>query len=267
MNGLFQFCLPESFHPREFLRTPNLIHQADDARYFMSLILTKTARGQVDQFGNVRLMAKYLRNIMHKHRYNHVVDALLERGAVERVPYQVGKQSFGYRLAERFRDDKHVRIAAEDFRLIDRLRSFHEEAEHERQSRMKPEHFALERHQQLLTIDGNQVRDIIASLPQRSNPWDSQGVLVRDIEDRDFHVNVGRFGRLSNNITSMKLEIRPALRLRSEPLQHVDIRCCQPALIGRELRSKTEDKAQSGRRKEQATEAGQAGSIVPRRGC
>ena len=236
MNSPFQVRLPESFRPGEFLRTPKLIRLADDARYFISLILTKTARGQVDQFGNVRLMAKYLRNIMHKHHYHHVVDALLERGAVERVAYEVGKRSFGYRLAERFRDDKHVRIAAEDPRLIDRLRLFHEQAELARQSRMKPVHFALERHQQRLTIDGDQARDIIASLPQRSNPWDCQGVLVRDIEDRDFHVNVGRFGRLSNNITSMKREIRPALRLQSEPLHHVDIRCCQPALIGKAAR-------------------------------
>jgi hypothetical protein len=191
MNSPFQFRLPESFHPAGFLRTPQLQRREDDARYFMSLILTKTARGNIDENGNVRLMAKHLRNIMHKHHYNHVVDALLDRGAVERVAYQVGKRSFGYRLAERFRDDKHVRIAAQDPRLIARLTAFHKKAEQDRQSRMKPVHFALERQQQRLTIDGNQARDIIESLPLASNPWDCQGVLVRDIEDRNFHVNVG----------------------------------------------------------------------------
>lgn len=211
MTPEFQFCLPESFRPAEFLRTPQLIRLADDARYFMSLILTKTARGQVDEFGNVRLMAKHLRSIMHKHHYNHVVDAFLDGGAIERVAYQVVKRSFGYRLADRFRGDKHVRIAAQDPRLIARLRQFHEQAEHERQSRMKPVHDALERHQQRLSIDGKQAHDIIESLPPASNPWDCQGILVRDIQEKDFHVNVGRYGRLSNNITSMKREIRPAL--------------------------------------------------------
>ena len=233
MKTPFAFCLPESFRPAEFLRTPKLIRLADDARYFMSLILTKTARGQVDEFGYVRLMAKHLRNIMHKHHYNHVVDSLHEHGAVVRVQYQVGEHSFGYRLGDRFRADKHIRIAVQDPRLIDRLRLFHEKAEQERQSRMKPVHFALERHQQRLSIDGKQARDIIESLPPASNPWDCQGILVRDIQEKDFHVNVGRYGRVSNNITSMKREIRPALRIGQEPLQHVDISCCQPALIGR----------------------------------
>ena len=266
MNGRFQFCLPESFQPPEFLRTPNLIRLADDARYLISLILTKTARGQVDQFGNVRLMAKYLRNIMHKHHYNHLVDALLERGAVERVAYEVGKRSFGYRLADRFRDDKHVRIGAQDSRLIARLTAFHRNAERERQSRMKPVHFALERHQQRLTIDGNQAREIIESLPQRSNPWDSQGVLVRDIEDRDFHVNVGRFGRLSNNITCMKREIRAALCLQSEPLQHVDIRCCQPALIGKAARETVGQAGHSTGELDKRDKASREAYMMPRHG-
>lgn len=233
MKPSYHFRLPESFQPREFLRTPELIYLADDARYFVSLILTKTARDQVDDSGHVRLMAKHLRSIMHKHHYKQVVDALLVGGAVKRVAYQVGECSFGYQLAERFHRDKHVRIAAQDPRLVDRLRLFHEQAEQERQSRMKPVHFALERHQRRLSIDVNQAREIIESLPPASNPWDCQGILVRDIQEKDFHVNVGRYGRLTNNITSMKREIRSALRLGSESLKHVDISCCQPALIGR----------------------------------
>ena len=241
MKPRFQFRLPGTFDPAEFLRTPKLIRLADDARYFIALILTKTARGDVDEFGNVRLMAKHLRNIMHPHRYNHVVDALLDGGAVERKPYQVGQRAFGYRLAERFRDDKHVRIPATDTRLIGRLTAFHTQTEQERRARLKPVHVALEKHQQRLTIDGDQARDVLKILPPESNPWDCQGLLVADIEQREFHLNIGRFGRLSNNITSMKREIRPALRLGQEPLQHVDIRCCQPALIGKAARAAREE--------------------------
>jgi hypothetical protein len=235
MTERFRFRLPESFHPNEFL-TPKLARYADDARYFVSLILTKASRGQVDECGNVLLMAKHLRNVMHKHHYNNVVDALVEGGAVDRVAYQVGERPFGYRLADRFRDDKHVRVAATDQRLIGRLKSFHEQAEHKRQARMKPVHFALERHQQRLTIESNQAREIIQSLPTKSNRFDVQGVLVRDIEEGEFHCNVGRYGRLSNNVTSMKRELRPALRVEGEPLQQVDIRCCQPALLSKVIR-------------------------------
>ena len=76
-------------------------------------------------------------------------------------------------------------------------------------------------------------------MPTSSNPWDCQGVLVRDIEDKEFHVNVGSYGRISNNLTSLKREIRPALRLGKESLQHVDIRCCQPGLIGKIVKGRT----------------------------
>jgi hypothetical protein len=244
----YQFRLPESFHPGELLRTFPLIRLADDARYFVSLILTKTARGQVDDSGYVRLKAKYLRSIMHKHDYNKVVDALLDGGAVERVAYQVGENSFGYQLAKRFLCDKHVRLAAKDPRLIGRLRLFHEQAECERHSRMKPVHFALERIQQQLKIDGDQAWEILESLPPKSNPWDCQGLLVRDIEDQDFHVNVGRYGRLSNNVTAMKRELRSALRHGSEPLKHVDIKCCQPALIGKVAKETTQQEDRTGQR-------------------
>ena len=187
---------------------------------------------------------------MHKHHYNHVVDALLVGGAVERVAYEVGECPFGYRLADRFRDEKHVRIAARDPRLIGRLQLFHEQAQRERHSRMKPVHFALERIQQQLRIDGDQAREIIQSLPAASNPWDCQGVLVRDIEDKEFHVNVGRYGRLSNNITSMKREIRSELRLGSESLKHVDIKCCQPALIGKVAKEEAQQQDRTGQRQQ-----------------
>jgi hypothetical protein len=182
---------------------------------------------------------------MHKYYYNKVVDALLVGGVVERVAYLVGQRSFGYRLTDRFRYDKHVRIEAKDPRLIDRLLLFHQQAEYDRLSRMKPVHLALERLQQQLTIDGDQAREIIDSLPADCNPWDCQGLLVRDIEDKEFHVNVGRYGRLSNNITAMKREIRPALRIGSNELHHVDIRCCQPALIGRVVKQAAENKQET----------------------
>jgi hypothetical protein len=231
MNPSYCFRLPESFQQGEFLRTPVLTQLADDARYFISTILTKTSRKQ-DDLGYVRLMAKHLRSIMHKHKYNGVVDALLDGGAVERVAYRNGHYPFGYRLADRFLYDKHVRIAAQDPRLIHRLRLFHKQAEIERRARMKPVHFALEQLQHRLEIDGDLAREIIAALPPSSNPWDIQGVLVRDIENQDFHLNVGQYGRVTNNISSMKREVRSALRHGKELLKHVDIKCCQPALIG-----------------------------------
>ena len=132
------FALPESFVPEEFLTSPKLWRRQDDARYFISLILTKTARRDVDERGLVRLHAKHLESIMYQETYSKVIAALRLGGAVERFPYQVGEKSFGFRLSARFVGDKHVRVPATDRRLIARLNAFHAQAAVERDSRMKP---------------------------------------------------------------------------------------------------------------------------------
>lgn len=228
----YRFRLPESFRPGEFLRLPRLRNLHDDARYFVSLILTKLAHRDVDERGYVRLMAKYLRKVMNYDNYSGVVDSLLEGGAVTRSPYQVGERAFGYVLADRFREDRHVLTPATDVRLIRRLDAFHRQAEIERRARMLPVHFGLERSQWRLRIDGGMAHEILTTLPPASNPFDIQGILVSDILQRQFRLSVGRYGRVANNITALKRELRAALRVDDDPLHHVDISCCQPALIG-----------------------------------
>jgi hypothetical protein len=227
------FVLPSTFHPGEFLKAPSLIRLHDDARYFIHLVLIKFARGQVDGRGLVRLHAKYLRRVMHPHRYHWVVQALLEGGAVERFPYAVGRWSFGYRLNCRFIADRHVRVPVSDPRLAARLCAFHRQSEVETNARLKPVHIALAKQQQRLCIDSGQAREIIDCLPTESNPFDAQGILATDLERRNFHLNVGRYGRVSNNITSMKRELRIALRIGQQPLAGVDIACAQPAFVGK----------------------------------
>jgi len=231
MSARYWFTLPDSFHPGEFLKSPKLPLYLDDARYFVHLVLTKTARWEVDANRMVRLHATYLRNIMHQKYYAAVVDAIVDGGAVVRAPYRPGERSFGYRLADRYINDRHVRVPATDLRLIHRLELFHEQAEAKRKSRMKAVHFALERKQKRLNIQADVAREIISGLPRESNPFDVQGIIVADIERRDFHCNVGWYGRFSNNITSMSRKVRPALHVDGEPLKSVDISCCQPALI------------------------------------
>ncbi|MBL8815964.1 MAG: hypothetical protein JNL58_08025 [Planctomyces sp.] len=226
-----RFILPESFDPSDSL-PPKLHRYCDDARYFVATVLTKISRGQVDEDGNVRLAAKYLRNIMNFRNYRHVIDALLEADIVERGSYLIGVKSFGYRLSERFVNDRHVRVAPTDRRLIQRLEAYYAEHERNRRSQMKPVHKALERHQRRLSIDRDHASEILQKLPPGSNPWDTQNVLICDIDNRNFHLSIGTYGRVSNNITSLKRELRHALRLRKDPLCNADVRCCQPALLG-----------------------------------
>jgi hypothetical protein len=237
----YHFVLPESFDPREFLRLDVLRNRMDDARYFVSLILTKLAHRDVDEMGLVRLHAKHLKNIMYQTTYSDVVDELRIGGAIERFPYRVGERSFGFRLAARFITDKHVRVPASDQRLIGRLTAFHKRAELERQGRMLPVHRALAKQQIRLRIHGDDARGILAGLPRESNPYDTQGILVRDIENREFHSNVGRYGRLSNNITNLKRELRDTLHVGRRRLVNVDLSCAQPAFIARIMQNGTAD--------------------------
>ena len=230
--GKFHFFLPESFLPAEFLRSPELRFAMNDARFFIHTILTKMARGAVDGRGYVRLKAEYLRNIMHQGTYAAVIRALVDGGAVEKTSsYTPGEYSYGYKLSDRFLHDKHVRVPIRDERLLRRLQLSREEAEVVRQKRMKPVHLELERRQRRLEIDGNKARQIIAGLPEKSNPYDVQGILISAIERKEFRSSVSQYGRWFNSITGLKREVRSTLHVGGEPLVGVDINCSQPSFI------------------------------------
>ncbi len=229
------FVLPASFHPGEFLKTPKLQSRWDDARYFISLILRKLSRWDVDDLGVVRLHAKHLMAIMYQLTYAAVIKALVDGGVVERFPYQVGQRSFGFRLSAKFVTDKHVRMPATDQRLIRRLEKFSDECFEERQARMKDVHHALARQQVRLQIHGNRAREILSGLPQVENQFDCQGVLVDDIENRDFRMSVGQFGRVFNNISNLKRELRDELHVGGEKLGYVDLSCAQPAFLAKAM--------------------------------
>ena len=235
------FVLPESFDPGEFLTTPKLRSRWDDARYFVGLILRKLARWDVDHLGLARLHAKHLMAIMYQPTYAAVIEALLDGGAVERFSYQVGKHSFGFRLAARFVADKHVRTPATDQRLIRRLEKFSDECSEEWQARMKPVHHALAKQQSRLQIRGDRAREILSELPHDENQFDSQGVLVADIEAREFRLSVGQYGRVFNNISNLKRELRDELHVGGKKLGSVDLTCCQPALVAKAMQDSSQE--------------------------
>ncbi len=166
--------------------------------------------------------------------------------AIKRFPYQKGERSFGYLPGERFVTDKHVRVPITDERLRRRLDAFYKEAAVQRRSRMKPVHYALAEQQSRLSIDGDRARKILQQFP-KSNRFGVQGILIEDIENHNFHTNVGRYGRMSNNITAMKREVRSTLHVEGEPLWSVDISCCQPTLITKLMRDQLGETKREGR--------------------
>lgn len=220
------FTLPESFEPAAYL--PFAMRRYHDAaRWFISTILTKIARRHGRK--SVRLHAAYLKRMMGD-RYSDVIGELLDAGAVTRAPYKSGA-SFAYSLGSRFIDDRHKRIPVSDLVMIKRIQRQRDSAREHVASRFLPVHFSLLEHQRHLTIDGNGARRCLAGLPQKCNPYDAQGIQIRDIEEHRWRFNVGRFGRVTNNVTSMKRELRPFLRIDGEPIIELDIIAAQPSLL------------------------------------
>ena len=233
----FNVVLPVTFDPADYLRTPELKKRLDDARYFVGLILVKLARGQVDARGLVRLHAKHLKTIMYQVTYSKVIQALIEGDVVERFSYLPGSHSFGFRLSNRFSLDRHVGVSLMDRRLKRRLKEFRTSAAAEVEAKLKPVHRELARRQTKLEILGSEGRRILDGLPAKSNPFDIQGILISDIERKDFRCSVGKYGRVSNNISSMSRHVRTTLRMSGQQLASVDLSCAQPALLGKIMAS------------------------------
>lgn len=113
---------------------------------------------------------------------------------------------------------------------------FREQLAAKSQARMKPVHHALAKQQCRLRIHGDTAREILSGLPAKSNRFDVQCILIANIENHEFHCSVGQYGRLANNITNMKRELRSALHVDGEPLGCVDVSCAQPALLAKSPR-------------------------------
>jgi hypothetical protein len=161
----FNFTLPQTFNPLEFL-PPRMVMDADFARYFMSVILTKLAHRRVDERGFVRLHAKYLRQIMGRRNQAAIVNCLLDGGAVRRSPYSVldGK-SFGYVLDDRYLTDKAMTVPITNPLLIERLSGLHEELDREQAASLQPIHHHLADQQKRLRIDRAQADEVLATIP------------------------------------------------------------------------------------------------------
>lgn len=268
-NGeiVHSFVLPASFDPFEFL-PERLKRRADDARYLVGLIGWKRCYGRTDERGRVPLMGKYLKRIMQTHDYRAVVDSLLDRGAIHRDNYVVGDCPYSYWLDDRYRGEPHIRVDATDRRLVRALDRFHAAQADVQRSRMRPVHVHLARMQYQLGIDHEAAMVSVLGLPlgkRGGNPFDSQSVIVRDLHERRLHFSVGRHGRVSNSVTSLSSHVRPALHHRGQPLVNLDIRCCQPALLGQLVakshKQEQQQEEEGTNRGEQQQQGNQQGTI------
>ncbi len=228
----YEFTLPRSFQPAEFLPGRLMLH-ADAARWLVSMILRKTANRDVDPWGCVRLDSTILRRVMGNFSAD-IARALERGGAIETASYRAGVRCKGYRLARRYLGDRCVQVPCVDPRLVARL-----DAERRRldaqdtRSGWLPIHYALDAEERALSIDATAAEAILAGLPAHTRLC--QDVLVGDLRRRDFRFSVGSTGRVFNALTGLKRELRAALRIGGEAVGGVDIRNAQPALLALEM--------------------------------
>jgi hypothetical protein len=214
---------------------PSLHNRIDDGRYLVDLIMWQTATGRADEKGYVSLHASFLDKVMAKSNRAHLVEAMIGENVLERSPYyQIGAKSYGYRLHCRFARDHHTTTAATDRRLIRAIGRARDAARERQAARWLPVHFALAERQYGLRIDIDEAEEIISGLPAKSNPYDVQRILVRNIDQGMYRLSVGKWGRVSNSITSLKREVRSALRYKGQKLRSADLKCSQPAFLGQE---------------------------------
>ena len=83
-------------------------------------------------------------------------------------------------------------------------------------------------------------KDILANLanPEKVDRYGMQTMMIEKLKQGHYMLIEGSVGRISNNITSMKREVRKALRIDGKQLANVDIRNSQPTLLSNLIRNK-----------------------------
>lgn len=246
-NPYQTFSLPESFDALDIL-PPDLHDKADEANYVISLLIFKASHQFCEETeGFIRLNSTILNQVMDNRVRCRILDCLLAKSVIEcDGTYVPGAKSLGYRLHPRFADDRVKKVAATNRRISKKLDRFYEEKLSGDNSLWLPVHHRLNEEQYKLDIDLEHAEDIIANLTPKKkhrtakkseyiarNSRLCQLALVSTIARKQHQQSVGSTGRLYNCITSLKREIRPALKYNGKSLECVDIRNSQPALLAK----------------------------------
>ncbi len=234
----YSFVLPETFNASDYLKGP-LARRTDDANYLVSTIFRRQAMGAGHgEDGYVMLHAATLNKVMAKDDSTKIKEALISASVIDcDKQYTAGKRSRGYRLNERFRGDKCVRVKPSNSRLIGAL----EREESRRKDGKLYDHIdprtqdlcqKLEAQFHRIEIDIVLAKKLIKDLPVDSNPFDRQSAIVNDLYQKRFRVFPTQWGRLYNSISGLHSLVRPALSFNGKRLVSVDVKNSQPALLG-----------------------------------
>jgi hypothetical protein len=239
---------PIGFDPQEVL--PLFLHRyADYVRYFLHVLYTQRVFKDVkDEF--VPLKAAYLRRFFPDNRiYKQIRDALLDSKAIicdgvcypadtpiwrnHNQQHRPGK-SFGYKLGPRWQGVRHEQIFLTTKPL---LRSVNKIKKLRQSEIVLFPHEHIWRCLQDITIDYQAVlRELDALInnatPEEIDGYIGQRMICDGINNGDWFWHVCHFGRVYNNLTSLKKWFRQYLRANNHSLVGCDVVNSQPLLVG-----------------------------------
>ena len=214
---------PASFDPLEALPDA-LRHRADDARWLVHALYQRRVFDRRGADGWVNLKAAYLRRYMNLRDYHKVVNALEAGGVIEVDRHYVpGVHSRAYRLAARYRGERHRRVGVAARGLA---RTLARDRAALGAGFDDPVHRHLCDNLRRLEIDLERAeRDGVLADPAVAHQAACLG-------DGAWHFSVDDYGRVHTNLSNLKKCLRKYLRVDGQPLVFVDVACSQPLLVG-----------------------------------
>ncbi len=206
-----------------------LAHRADEGRYFINSILRKMVCRDLDPQGFARLHSDVLHKVLRRNTLAPMKRCLKAAGVISTSPHRQGVRSIGYRLTDRYLEQRHVLVRPVDPILIEKLERERKKLEAQQQKRQLPIHHRLASVQRCVTITA-EADSILASLHLHTRLC--QAVLIGYLRHRRLPFSVSSTGRIFNCITGIKRELRTAIRINGKSVASLDISCAQPALLG-----------------------------------
>ena len=215
--------VPENFDPE--VLPAELKRHADAARYFLHRIIwgQMSKKRTIDNY--VPLKFDYLREVIPERVILPLKRALIAEEVIECDGYFIeGRKSLGYRLGEKCRKARIIRIAISDQVTAKKVRA-------NRQSTYKKVrldvHVWLRNKFKQLNVD----LPLAVSLLSGHHRFELVKIPVEQIADNDTEFSVCRYGRVHSSLTRCSKRIRPALRVSGESLVMLDIANSQPLFL------------------------------------
>ena len=220
---------PEDFDPKHSL-PPSLHAYADCARVLVHHVETARVYHKLQGADFVPRKAQYLRRLVHKEMYLPVRNALLDAGVLDYRPqYIVGKQSYGFRIGERFEDAFFCRHKLTDTAAIRRVRRVRAE---QCPPLTDATHKGLSVWLDRLEVDYDKALSYLRSLPLDSNTLRQYQLSLSMLNDKEFFFKPDVYGRVHTNVTNLWRGFRQSLHYQGENLVNVDIGNSQPLFFG-----------------------------------